>query len=420
MSTTPPLAPSIAAEKRTRFRHWIATLSASNPTHTNDLSPPSTPSDLRPLKRKRATSSAVSSCIVSTRTTSPKRVRRDSDSEVLPTHSISAAGATSSANPLTLHERNTFSPSGSQTSARNPRRANSSSRDNIAVLATACPPTITEPSSGLKEPPPTRVTDVMERLEEGLEGGWIPGQLRKFIEEDTDFGYQRIERRAWTSSAAPDVLDLAVGSKEGDVLIYTLQRVKDIWLNARTCQLKGRDENAWCMDVVKRLVKLALKLEGRGKFWLQSVQSQAIDATFLSSVPDTACKSRLLDRKADFTLSFSHRPSPGFEDLYSRLRCAGNPTISHMADAFTKTTALFSCVEVKPANGDLMEAEYQLSIWMAANLRKKMQLARCAGILDKSSLVEPCFAIVGHETHIYLAYMASEDVVRIQGPEQGF
>ncbi|KAF1345001.1 hypothetical protein EJ07DRAFT_186172 [Lizonia empirigonia] len=400
MPTTPPLSPSIAAEKRRRFRHWIATLSALSPTHTSALSPPSTPSDHRSSKRKRATSSAVFSCTMSTRTTSPKRVRRDSDTEVLPIHSISAAGATSSASLLTLNERNTFSPSGSQTSARNPRRANSPSRDNIAVLATACPPTITEPSSGLKEPPPTRVTDFMERLGEGLEGGWIPSQLRKLIEEDTDFGYQIIERRAWTESAAPDVLDLAVGS---DVLVYTLQKVKDIWLNARTCQLKGRDENAWCMDVVERLVKLALKLEGRGKFWLQSVQSQAVNATFLSSVPDTACKSRLLDRKADFTLSFSHRPSPGFEDLYSRLRCAGNPIISHMTDAFTKTTALFSCVEVKPANGDLMEAQYQLSIWMAASLRKKMQLARCAGILDKSSLVEPCFAIVGHETHIYLA-----------------
>jgi hypothetical protein len=39
----------------------------------------------------------------------------------------------------------------------------------------------------------------MERLEEGLEGGWIPGQLRKLIEEDTDFGYQRIEQRTWVA-----------------------------------------------------------------------------------------------------------------------------------------------------------------------------------------------------------------------------
>ena len=92
-----------------------------------------------------------------------------------------------------------------------------------------------------------------------------------------------------------------------------------------------------------------------------------------------------------------------------------------MADVFTKTTALFSCVEVKPASGDHTEAEYQLSIWMAASLRKKMQLARHVGLVDKSGLVEPCFAIVGHETHVYFAYIASEerDTVNILGPEVG-
>jgi hypothetical protein len=90
-----------------------------------------------------------------------------------------------------------------------------------------------------------------------------------------------------------------------------------------------------------------------------------------------------------------------------------------MADAFTRTTALFSGVEVKPASGDQTEAEYQLSIWMAASLRKKMQLARRAGVVDKSGLVEPCFAVVGHDTHVYFAYMESEerDTVRILGPE---
>jgi hypothetical protein len=51
-------------------------------------------------------------------------------------------------------------------------------------------------------------------------------------------------------------------------------------------------------------------------------------------------------------------PSLGFEDLYNRLRTAGNPVVSHIADAFTKTTALFSCVEVKPASGNYAEAKY--------------------------------------------------------------
>lgn len=113
--------------------------------------------------------------------------------------------------------------------------------------------------------------------------------------------------------------------------------------------------------------------------------------------------------------------SPGFDDLYSRLKDKGDSVVSHMADAFTKTTALFSCVEVKPASGDHTEAEYQLSIWMAASLRKKMQLARRVGLVDKSNLVEPCFVIVGHEMHVYFAYMVSEDrdAAHILGPEVG-
>jgi len=138
-------------------------------------------------------------------------------------------------------------------------------------------------------------------------------------------------------------------------------------------------------------------------------------------VSDAYSKPRLLDRKADFTLSFSTRPSPGFNDLYNRLRTAGNPVVvSHMADALTKKTALFSCIEVKAASGDHTEAEYQLSIWMAASLRKKRQLAQSVGLEDKNSLVEPCLTIVGHQIHVYFAYMAEEtDTVHILGPEVG-
>lgn len=92
-----------------------------------------------------------------------------------------------------------------------------------------------------------------------------------------------------------------------------------------------------------------------------------------------------------------------------------------MVDAFTQTTALFSCIEVKSTIGLHREAEFQLSVWMAASLRKKMQLARRVGQVDKSSLVEPCFAIVGHYTFVYFAYMAVEetDAVQIMGPERG-
>ncbi|KAF2183978.1 hypothetical protein K469DRAFT_739699 [Zopfia rhizophila CBS 207.26] len=203
MATMPPLSPAIAAAKISCVKGWI-----------QQLSEPS----------EGAISSTPCTYTMSTHTASPKRRRCDSDTEVLPTHSVSAAGAAS--NALVLNEGNTFSPPGSP------------SRDNIAVLASASPPTITKPSSGLHAPPPRRVRDVMERLEDRLDRGWIPGELR---------------------NTARILSDPGVNGEAHARLAYVLRKSR------------GRDENAWCMDVIKPLVKLAMRLEGEEKFWLQSV-----------------------------------------------------------------------------------------------------------------------------------------------------
>jgi len=189
MAASPPLSPSIAAAKTLRVKDWIQQLSESDPTKEDALSLPLTPENHLLLKRKRATGSAPCIYAMSTRNPSPKRPRRDTDAEVLPIHSISAAGASSHASALMLNETNTFSLLSSQAGNRSPRRANSLTRDSIAILASASPATITGPSSGLERPPPRRVRDIMERLEDGLGGGWIPGRLREPIEEDADFGY---------------------------------------------------------------------------------------------------------------------------------------------------------------------------------------------------------------------------------------
>jgi len=76
-----------------------------------------------------------------------------------------------------------------------------------------------------------------------------------------------------------------------------------------------------------------------------------------------------------------------------------------MTDAYTKKTPVFTAVEVKPSNGKKSEAQYQLSIWLAASLRKKAELARAAGITDTTNLVEPAFVVVGHEWYFYLGYL---------------
>lgn len=126
--------------------------------------------------------------------------------------------------------------------------------------------------------------------------------------------------------------------------------------------------------------------------------------------------------------------------------------VSHTTDNFTSRTLLYSGIEVKPENGDQKEAELQMGIWMAASLRKKMELAKSAFsgtaasereslsnpephnelsgtqasdfIVHGSSftaLLEPSLAIIGHEHKLYYAYPSSAaGDVTILGPDEKF
>ena len=74
-------------------------------------------------------------------------------------------------------------------------------------------------------------------------------------------GWQDIEPSAFDRNDKRTLADL----------YDTLQEVKHIYINARTCSELSRDENAWCIDVLQPLVRLVLKLHGNGKWWFQSV-----------------------------------------------------------------------------------------------------------------------------------------------------
>jgi hypothetical protein len=111
----------------------------------------------------------------------------------------------------------------------------------------------------------------MERLEADLDRDWIPRILRESIEKDAVFGYQRIQSHAWSDSTAWILSEQDADNEDWEGLMYVFKKLKRIWLSARMCQARGRDENAWCMDVIQPLIKLAMKLEGKDKFWLQSV-----------------------------------------------------------------------------------------------------------------------------------------------------
>ncbi|KAJ4286952.1 hypothetical protein N0V90_012832 [Kalmusia sp. IMI 367209] len=270
--------------------------------------------------------------------------------------------------PLALNQKNTFSPSASRVSS-SPKRSSSPTRETSIILRTAYPPVLVESLNGLKEAPPEHAERLGDRLAEGIDFGFIPQGLQPVIKNDPEVGHQT------TKTTDFDRID----TRSAAELSTVWNKVKKIFLNARDCKDGGRDENAWCDDVVRPLVHLAMELYGNNRWWFQSVQSQSINPLYLSSIvaPSSTDSGRrkLMDRKIDYVLSYSHRHSD-ISALYGRLDAVNNREIGHTLDTFTKRTALFSGFEVKSASGDHTEAELQMSIWIAASLRKKQELAQ--------------------------------------------
>ncbi|KAI1529753.1 hypothetical protein PtrSN002B_011094 [Pyrenophora tritici-repentis] len=376
-----------------RINAWVASASESCIPPTP---PPDDDSKLRPapLKRKRAMSlPANTPASNSYSSNSPKRRRADDTDNVQPDQSASQLG---SETPLTLNERNTFSPPASRVSSSQ-KRSSSPTRETPIILRSAYPPVLVESLNGLKEAPPEHIERLGNRLAEGIDFGFIPQGLLHVIKTDSEVGHQT------TKPADFDRSD----SRSAEELSTIWKEAKKIFLNARDCKDGGRDENAWCDDVVRRLVHLAMELDGSDRWWFQSVQTQSINPRYLSTLPAYSLvdsgRRKHMDRKTDYVLSYSHR-HPDISALYKRLDAVNNREIGHTIDAFTKRTALFSGFEVKPASGDHTEAELQMSIWIAASLRKKQELAQITQTpFEPMKMVEPALTIVGHEHSIYYA-----------------
>ncbi|CAI9635604.1 unnamed protein product [Alternaria burnsii] len=373
------------------------------------------------------------------RNSSPKRQRIDTD-DVLPTQSASQVGSIS---VVDLSDRTSL------TAPQGLKRSSSPTR-NLTELRTATPSISLSPFNQVKQPPPAnvsaRINSLRSRLShrEGLEVSYIPAGLREAIESDVLFA----------PSLAMDPIDPEAYDHDDTrpashpALVNALDRVKNIFQDACHCTEFGRDENAWCFRVVWPLVELAMKLHCNTKFKLESVQSQSIQSSYLSTVsePTSASPNRrvALTRNTDFCFSYSCF-DPQFAGLYTQL-AAKTPVVSHTSDNCTQRLALFSGIEVKPENGDPKEAELQISIWMAASLRKKMELARLAfptsdlpstpddatdsaiistdkGLttFQSSHLLEPAITIIGNEHKIYYAYPSSlKGDVTVLGPDEKF
>ncbi|KAK7178074.1 hypothetical protein PSPO01_15874 [Paraphaeosphaeria sporulosa] len=394
-----------------RISAWVA----SAPEFCLPLTPP--PDDdskpRPPLKRKRAMSLPANTPASSSyRSDSPKRRRTDDTDDVHPEQSASQLG---SETPLALNQRNTFSPPASRVSS-SPKRSSSPTRETPVILRSAYPPVLVESLNGLKEAPPEHAERLGDLLAEGIDFGFIPQGLQHVIKNDPEVGHQT------TKPADFDRND----TRSAEELSTVWNEAKKIFLNARDCKDGGRDENAWCDDVVRPLVHLAMELYGNDRWWFQSVQSQSINPLYLSTIAAPSLsdsgRRKLMDRKTDYVLSYSHRHSD-ISALYRRLDAVNNREIGHTLDTFTKRTALFSGFEVKPASGDHTEAELQMSIWIAASLRKKQELAQITQTpFEPTTMVEPALTIVGHEHSVYYAYPREDLVlgrsgVHVLGPD---
>jgi hypothetical protein len=349
---------------------------------------------------------------------SPKR-RKGDDYDITPSQSVSHAGSV-----MELNERTTLS-----SLSAGSKRSMSPTRQKT-LLRTAHPPILQDPLSNPSIPVPAdvapRLRALRQRLGRRLTSRFIPACLRTELEKEPAFQtalvHEPIDNDAYDES----------DERPAELCALVVDRAKAVLQGTQLCTTYNKDENAWCLDVVIPLLDLAIMLHGRDTFRRESVQSQSIQPTYLPRAVDPLSHTeKYLFRKTDFCFSYSHL-HPKYAALYDRLQ---NATISHTIDNFTQAAALFSGIEVKQPNGGAVEAQVQVSIWMAASLHKKAGLARWAipakrnvpsldeaidvastsaratspsdRLLNLSALIEPGVTIIGPEHKVYYAFLST-------------
>ncbi|KAF1968775.1 hypothetical protein BU23DRAFT_540797 [Bimuria novae-zelandiae CBS 107.79] len=435
------MASMFLSSSTSRIQRWLC----DSPDTVSPRRPPSLSESLaaappRLVKRRRDTSPCDMEDSSSRGSSPGKRRRQNNDN--LSMQSISQSGS------IAVSDRTVL------TAPASAKRSTSPSR-YLTQLRTARPPISLSP---ITMPPPLpdkvkiRLGKLRRRLGDTVKGAYIPAGLKKAIEQDPEFhlslSMEPIDPEAFDYDDKRTLADFS--------LAYTIQQVKSIFRDATLCTQFGRDENAWCFGVVWPLIELAIKLHGKDKWRPESVQSQTINPLYLSRIsdPSTPTKERPLFRKTDFCFSYSYL-DPHFRAFYDQLDKVQSTHASHTTDNFTARSILFSGIEVKPENGDQKEAELQMSIWMAASLRKKMELVRKAfpttsvsetditsdsGVgynaneqtiedpiaplpPSPTALLEPALTVIGHEHKVYYACISSaveDGNIAILGPDEKF
>ena len=221
--------------------------------------------------------------------------------------------------------------------------------------------------------------------------------------------------------------------------------VQRIHLEAHDCAKNYQDENAWCEEVVQRVLSWGESTSGDDFLKLKSLQTQRIDNECLPmSIENTE-----IDTKIDYALAYSPR-DPATKALYSKLDRRGFSSRSQMTYIHTKHLAFAAGVAVKRAYGNDQEALAQFSIWAAAGFvrlhelqilkesiqqrisQQELSLAHPSqdsssqnfsndvGSKESSSDFLPVigWTIVGHDWHFHMAYeftIENQRSIRVMG-----
>ncbi|KAE8407142.1 hypothetical protein BDV37DRAFT_280398 [Aspergillus pseudonomiae] len=288
-----------------------------------------------------------------------------------------------------------------RSSASNASRQVSPTRDIFNQLRLAKPAIICEPqASGLI---PNTVLSLRKRLTDGFGQKVIPRAFESRIRASDPAGAEDIPDSAYFDST----------HMSDTILDAMWSELEEIRLEARYCDMYGKDENAWCLDVVQPILRLSLKDES--KLQLTNVQSQQIDGDLLPIVKNNLTR---INKKADYSFSYSCR-DPEVCEIYQKVSLGGpGYKISHTTDAFTKRTILFSGIEVKADDGGKKEALAQLAIWLSANLERLVRLGELVkGPLNPTDWLFPTvgYTVIGHDWFTYIAYRVGNEV-HVIGP----
>ncbi|KAI9764599.1 MAG: hypothetical protein M1840_008328 [Geoglossum simile] len=252
-------------------------------------------------------------------------------------------------------------------------------------------------------PVPLSVRNLRKALAKDIGVGIIPIQLKNQLQEADPEGFDDIPSFSFDS-------DTSKSEKDLKQLWDAVSRIRKA---ARSCNSYGKDENAWCLGVVQKVLEEVIGASQSSFLELNSVQTQSIDPIMLPTVDHVP-----LPKKADYALAFKPDNSE-IGSLYNKLSLGGHSyTLSHMTDAYTSRIVMFCGIEVKPPMESETEALTQLAIWSAGALESLRRLG-CFGLQKRGApydgyscdqlLPIPGWTIVGNEWRLYIAYKSGSD-----------